>query len=124
MGLTIAIPVDEFGNNAIPQRAPISVSAAGANEVVPAVDGTVIRVLAIALQGSGGANEVQIVSDDGNSGTTPIFGTFTVDSTSPFVLGETCLGWCDTLPGEALSLSLDSASDVTGGLIYVRFKAA
>lgn len=108
-----------------PKFAVVGASSSGNNELVAAVTGKRIRVLAVAIVGAGTAVGAYFRTSSGGAA---IFGS----SSSPIpidksgaagpaglVLPFNPIGWMQTASGEALGLNLSAAQAVTGGLVYV-----
>jgi len=108
-----------FGNVAFAhggqQYASISAAAGGTRELVAAVTGSKIRVLAIVvLQDSDAAAAFQF-----KSATTALTGEFTVAITAEghMVLPFSPVGWFETAAGEALNVTV-AANVLVGCLVY------
>lgn len=98
------------------KRAVVAASSAGDNTLVAAVTDKAIRVLAIALVASGGANTVRLESDaDG----TALTGQMDIGDNGQLVLPYNPAGWVATVAGELLNLELSAATAVAGVVIYV-----
>lgn len=107
-------------------RASISAASSGDNDLVAAVSEKKIRVLAIALMGSGTAVSVYI-HDDADTpvclygdGTNKVLLDKTA-STGPagFVLPFNDGGWFETTAGKKLVLNLSAAQAVVGAVTYI-----
>lgn len=120
MGLTTAIPVNDQGDMAIPQSAPVSIAASG--ELIAGVAGQKIRVIALAVSAAGGANDITFQTDDGVS-PVALTGAMGLAADGTLVLGENPYGWFETESGDDLRLNLGAATLVAGVIVYVRFPA-
>jgi hypothetical protein len=98
------------------QYAPVSADALGANTLVAAVPAQRIRVLALVLVASGGANTVQSHSDAGGAALTA---AMDLGDNRQMTLPYNPAGWCQTIGGESLTLDLAVATLVAGLLTYV-----
>lgn len=97
------------------QYAAVAAATAGNNTLVAAVAGKRIRVHALALVASGGANTVRLESDaDG----TALTGQMDIADNGQLVLPHNPAGWCETVAGELLNLELSAATAVAGLLAY------
>lgn len=98
------------------KRAAFSAATSGNNTLVAAVAGKVIRVLALVLVASGGANTVRLESDaDG----TALTGQMDLAADGQLVLPYNPAGWAQTVAGELLNLELSAATAVAGVVVYV-----
>ena len=80
-------------------------------ELVAAVAGKKIRVLALSLMTSSAASTAYEVRST-NPGT--VIGRIFANSTVPFVMAECAFGYFETVAGESLTIK-----DITGSTIYV-----
>ena len=98
------------------QRAVISAATIGNNTLVDAVVGKKIRVLAVALVASGGANTVRFESDaDG----TALTGQMDIADNGQLILPMHGFGWFESdVVSELLNLELSAATAVEGCLVY------
>lgn len=92
------------------KTASVDASSLGSNEVVPAVSGKSINVLAVAVV-SKLANDVKFLS-----AATQIGPTLPLGANGGFVLPHNPYGWFNTASGEALNLNL-SVATATGVLV-------
>ena len=99
----------------VPQYAVIDHATLGDNTLVAAVAGKKIRVLAVWVDGSGGANLVRFES---GAGGTALTGLVSITATAGYVLPANGFGWFETAPGELLNLELTIALLVSGALVY------
>jgi len=99
------------------QYAAIAAAALGDNTLVAAVTGAQIRVLAIALVATGGANTVRLES---GAGGTALTGLMDLIADGQLVLPYNPAGWCQTAAGSLLNLELSAATAVAGMLTYVQ----
>jgi len=97
------------------QYAPVAAAAAGDNTLVAAVAGKRIRVHALALVASGGANTVRLES--GAAGTA-LSGQMDLAADGQLVLAHNPAGWLQTAAGELLNMELTAATSVAGMLVY------
>lgn len=95
------------------QYAAVSADALGTNELVAGVAGRRIRVVALVLVASGGANTVHLV------GEVALTGEMDLASNGQLILPYQPTGWCEAGTGEPLNLELSDATLVTGMLTYV-----
>lgn len=98
------------------KRAAVAASTQGDNTLVAAVAGKAIRVLALVLVASGGANTVRLESDAGG---TALTGQMDIGDNGQLVLPYNPAGWVATAAGELLNLELSAATAVAGVVIYV-----
>lgn len=98
-----------------PQYAAIAAAASGDNTLVAAVSGAKIRVLAIVLVASGGANTVRLES---GAGGTALTGQMNLSADGQLVLPYNPAGWAETAAGSLLNLELSAATSVDGALVY------
>jgi hypothetical protein len=98
------------------QYAAVAAAAAGDNTLVAAVTGKRIRVLALALVASGGANSARLESAAGG---TALTGVMDIGDNGQLVLPYNPAGWCQTVAAELLNLELSAATAVAGALAYV-----
>ncbi len=103
---------------AILSEAQYAVVAASAsdNTLVAAVTSKSIRVIALALVASGGANTVRLESDTGG---TALTGAMDLGDNLQLVLPYNPAGWCQTAAGKLLNLELGATTSVAGLLTYV-----
>lgn len=98
------------------KRAAVAATTLGNNTLVAAVTGKSIRVLALVLVASGGANTVRLESDaDG----TALTGQMDLAADGQLVLPYNPAGWVVTVAGELLNLELSAATAVAGVVLYV-----
>lgn len=100
----------------LPKFAKIDAAGAGDNEVVAAVTGKKIRVLALFLVMTGTAVTIRFES---SAGGTALTGQMTPSQGGGFVLPFNPVGWFETVAGENLNLELGGAQSVDGCLTYV-----
>lgn len=98
------------------KRAAVAATAMGDNTLVAAVTGKSIRVLALVLVASGGANTVRLESDAAG---TALTGQMDLAADGQLVLPYNPAGWVATVAGELLNLELSAATAVAGMLLYV-----
>jgi hypothetical protein len=98
------------------QYAVVAAATGGDNTLVLAVTGKKIRVMALALVASGGANSVRLES--GASGTA-ITGVMDIVNDGQLVLQYNPAGWCETAASDLLNLELSAGTAVGGVLGYV-----
>jgi hypothetical protein len=98
------------------QYAVVAASTGGDNTLVLAVTDKKIRVMALALVASGGANSVRLES--GASGTA-LTGVMDIISDGQLVLQYNPAGWCETAASDLLNLELSAGTAVGGVLGYV-----
>lgn len=96
--------------------AAIAAATAGDNTLVAAVTAKKIRVLAMVLVASGGANSTRLES---GAGGTALTGVMDLAADGQLVLPYNPLGWCETAAGALLNLELSAATAVAGALTYV-----
>ena len=97
------------------RHAAIVASTAGNNTLVAAVTGKKIRVLALSLVASGGANSIRFESDaDG----TALSGVMDIADNGQLVLAFNPCGHFETVAAELLNLELSAATAVGGMLTY------
>jgi hypothetical protein len=97
------------------QRAAISADQLGVNELVAGVADQRIRVLALVLVASGGANTVTL-----SNPAATLIAAVDIANNGQLVLPYNRAGWCQTtVPGEPLNLGLSDAALVAGMLTYV-----
>lgn len=97
-----------------PIRAAISAAASGSNTLVAAVPGKKILVLKAALMAAGAVN-----ATFKSSTTSSLTGAFPLAANGGVGIGYCPLGNLATVAGEALTLNLDAAVQVSGYLVYV-----
>jgi hypothetical protein len=97
-------------------KAVVAASTGGDNTLVAAVSGKKIRVLALVLVASGGANTVRLES--AASGTA-LTGQMDLVSDGQLILPYNPAGWCETVAGQLLNLELSAGTSVAGVLTYV-----
>lgn len=100
----------------VAQFAVISEASAGDNTLVAAVTGKKIRVVALAMVASGGANAVRFESDASG---TALTGVMDLGDNVQMVLPYNGAGWFETIAGELLNLELANATLVGGCLTYL-----
>lgn len=98
------------------QRVAVQAATGGDNTLVAAVAGKRIRVLALVLVASGGANNVRLES---GAGGTALTGVMNLAANDQLVLQFNGAGWCETAVGALLNLELSAATAVAGLLDYV-----
>lgn len=96
--------------------AVVAAASSGDNTLVAAVTGEKIRVLALVLVASGGANTVRLES--GASGTA-LTGQMDIGDNGQLILPYNPAGWCETAAAALLNLELSAATAVAGLLAYV-----
>jgi hypothetical protein len=97
-------------------KAVVAASTGGDNTLVGAVAAKKIRVLALVLVASGGANTVRLES--AASGTA-LTGQMDLVSDGQLILPYNPAGWCETVAGQLLNLELSAGTSVAGVLTYV-----
>lgn len=97
--------------------AVVSAATGGDNTLVAAVTATKIRVLALVLVASGGANTVRLESDASG---TAITGQMDIVDNGQLVLPYSPAGWGETAAGKLLNLELSAGTSVAGVLTYVQ----
>ena len=101
------------------KRAVISASAAGDNEIVAAVTGKSICVLAMLLMA--GDTVTATVYSDNQSGGTALTGPMPLAANGGFVLpapADPSACWFKTAAGKKLNLYLSAAKQVSGTVVY------
>lgn len=98
------------------QFAVIAAAAGGDNTLVAAVTGKKIRVTALVLVASGGANTIRFES--AASGTA-LTGQMDILDNGQFVVPHNPVGWFETAASALLNLELSAATAVAGFLKYV-----
>ena len=96
--------------------APIDTASSGDNTLVAAVSGKKVRVLALFVVASGGANTLRLES---SAGGTALTGQMDLADGDQLVLPMNPEGWMETVAGELLNLELSVAKSVDGALVYV-----
>ena len=96
--------------------AVVSASTGGDNTLVLAVTGKKIRVIALVLVASVGANSVRLES--GASGTA-LTGVMDIVDNGQLILPWNPAGWCETAASALLNLELSASTAVGGVLNYV-----
>lgn len=96
-------------------RVVVSAATGGDNTLVAAVTGRKIRVLALVLVASGGANNVRLES--GASGTA-LTGVMNLAANGQLILQHNPAGWVETAAATLLNLELSAATAVAGVLTY------
>jgi len=107
--------------NIEPKRAKIDCAsdAAAGNVIVPAVEGKSIHVLSVVLMAGGGV-EATFYSGPADTGTA-LTGPMPLADSSGFSCGAAAapaLAWLATAVGEALTLKLSDAVQVSGFIVY------
>lgn len=97
------------------QYAAVAAASAGDNTLVAAVTAKRIRVHALTLVASGGANSVRLES---GAGGTALTGVMDIVDNGQLVLPYNPSGWCQTAAGAFLNLELSAATAVGGVLVY------
>ena len=97
------------------QYAVVAATAAGDNTLVAAVTGKRIRVHALFVVASGGANSVRLES---GAGTLALTGVMDIVDNGQLVLPHNSAGWCQTAVAALLNLELSAATPVGGLLVY------
>ncbi len=97
------------------QFAVVSGSAT-ANTLVAAATGKRIRVMALILVASGGANNTRLQS---GAGGTAMTGVMNLAANGQLVMPYNEAGWCETAVAALLNLDLSAATLVAGVLTYV-----
>lgn len=98
------------------QFAAISAAVLGDNTLVAAVAGKKIRVLALFMVASGGANTTRFES---GAGGTALSGLMDLVADGQMNLAFNPAGWFETAAGALLNLELSAATAVGGMLAYV-----
>lgn len=98
------------------QYASVDVATLGDNTLVAAVTGKRIRVVALFLVASGGANTLRFES---GAGGTALSGQFNLAANGQLVLPFNTAGWLQTAAAALLNLELSAATSVDGALAYV-----
>lgn len=98
------------------QRVAVSATGIGDNTLVAGVTGKKIRVVALVLVASGGANSVRLESGAGGSALT---GVMDLPADGQLVLPYHPGGWCETAAAALLNLELSAATLVAGVVDYV-----
>ncbi len=99
----------------VAQYASIAAASAGDNTLVAAVTGKKIRVLAVVLVASGGANTVAFETAAGG---TALTGDMDIADNGQLVLPLNGFGWFETDAAALLNLELANATAVAGALVY------
>ena len=104
-----------------PKRAKVDCASAAAagNEIVAAVEGKIIHVLAVVLMAGGGV-EGTLFSGPADTGKA-LTGPMPLADSSGFSCGAAAapaLAWLATEVGEALTLKLSDAVQVSGFIVY------
>jgi hypothetical protein len=100
----------------IVKRAVIDKAGSGDNELVAAVTGKKIRVLAAFFTMTGTAVTIRFES---GAGGTALTGQMTPAQGQTVVLPYNPHGWFETAAATALNLELGGAQSVDGGLVYI-----
>ena len=95
--------------------AAIDAAAAEANELVAAVTGKIIRILALCLVADAA---VDVTMQDDAASPVVLMGPFKDLSVGHLVLPYAVEGWGQTTSGKALDMLLGGATQVTGCLVY------
>ncbi len=98
------------------QHVSVSAASTGDNTLVAAVTGKKIRVIALVLVASGGANTVALESDASG---TALTGRMDIIDNGQLVLPYNPAGWCETATAKLLNLELSTNTSVAGVLDYV-----
>ena len=96
--------------------AVVAASTGGDNTLVLAVTGKKIRVIALVMVASGGANSARLES--GASGTA-LTGVMDIVDNGQLILPWNPAGWCETAASALLNLELSAGTSVAGVLNYV-----
>lgn len=97
-------------------RAVVAASTGGNNTLVAAVSSKKIRVIALVLVASGGANTARLES--GADGTA-LTGQMDLVSDGQLIWSYNPAGWCETAASQLLNLELSAGTSVAGVLNYV-----
>lgn len=100
----------------LPKFKIIDAVTSGDNEIVAAVTGKKIRVLALFMTMTGTAVTARFES---SAGGTALTGQMTQTQGSTIALPFSPVGWFETVAGENLNLELGGAQSVDGALLYV-----
>ncbi len=98
------------------QYAVVAATTLNDNTLVAAVTSKRIRVIALVLVASGGANTVRLESDASG---TALTGQMDLIDNGQLVLPYNPAGWCQTAAGKLLNLELSAGTSVAGILGYV-----
>ncbi len=98
------------------QYAVVSAATGGDNTLVAAVTDKQIRVIALVLVASGGANTVRLESDASG---TALTGQMDIIDNGQLILPYNPAGWCETASAKLLNLELSTNTTVAGVLDYV-----
>jgi len=101
------------------KRAVINAAAAGNNEIVAAVSGKSICVLAMLLMAADTVTAT--IYSDVQSGGTALSGPLSLGASGGFVLpapGDPAACWFKTAAGKKLNLYLSAAKQVSGAVVY------
>ena len=98
-----------------PKFAVIDDASSGDNEIVAAVTGKKVRVLALFLVASGAVT----ARFESGSGGTALTGQMSLAANGGFVLPFNPVGWFETASATLLNLELSGATSVDGSLVYV-----
>lgn len=100
----------------VPKFKIIDAAGSGDNELVAAVTGKKIRVIALSLTMTGTLVTIRLESSAGGAALTGQMGPLAGNSiTLPF----SPVGWCETVAGQSLNMELSGAQSVDGLLVYV-----
>lgn len=99
-----------------PKFAVIDTAASPDTTLLAAVSGKKIRVLALHLTASGGANTVRFESGTGG---TALTGQKSMAANAELVLPFCPVGWFETAAATLLNIELSAATSVDGGFTYV-----
>lgn len=99
------------------KRAAIAAASNGDNELVAAVTGKKLRLLALELTAAEAVNGK--LQSDAGAGAVDLTGLHYFGATGPaWSLPYNAAGWCETASGKKLNLSLSAAKAVGGALVY------
>lgn len=107
-----------------PKWAVVNAALAAANDLVAAVGGKKIRVIALALFGSGTANTLYLHDDTPTNLIAEVGAAIPLDKSGAagaphIILPLNHLGWCETAAGKTLQMTLSAAQAVCGVVQYV-----
>lgn len=98
-----------------PKYATIAHGNSGDNEIVAAVTGKKIRVIAVMMIAQGSA----LARFESGAGGTALTGQLDLKKNTGFSLCASAWGWFETAAGQALNLELSAATTVDGMLVYI-----